>query len=254
MTEREHRLYAFLVSPTVAHEDAFLIFLVNDLASVAPCAGVSAELVCGNITELLPPCVRQFARRVGTAGKYVGNSLARRGTEEPSLHDGLHLVAPRHGDRIARYVYEHYVPVDGGKSLNQAVLTIRKTVFLAVMTLRILIVTFIKTAEEHHAVGVLCLLHRLSYKFMGSAGLVKPLLGNDSVVLANGIAHISTGIIYPYLIAETIAHSLYRERLTLRLQRGASASDGHHLYGVLTDDKHPMRLRSVERQQSAVVL
>ena len=69
------------------------------------------------------------------------------------------------------------------------------------MTLRILIVTFIKTAEEHHAVGVLCLLHRLSYKFIGSAGLVKPLLGNDSVVLADGVAHISTGIIYPYLIA-----------------------------------------------------
>ncbi|CCY64711.1 putative uncharacterized protein [Prevotella sp. CAG:1124] len=122
------------------------------------------------------------------------------------------------------------------------------------MTLRILVIALVKSAEHHHAVGLLGLRHGFGYQLVGSARVIEFLLGYHPVILAGGIAYVSTGILHAYLVAQQAAHALKRKGLALHLQRRAAAAYGHHLDRVLAHHEHTERLRGVKRQHSAIVL
>ena len=48
------------VRPAVAHEDAFLVFLVDDLVVFAPCAGIGIQGVGATLVERGVPGEGQF--------------------------------------------------------------------------------------------------------------------------------------------------------------------------------------------------
>ena len=86
------------------------------------------------------------------------------------------------------------------------------------MALGILVVALVKTSEEYHAVGVLCLLYGLGYQLVGRAGVVQLLLGYHAVVLAGGVADVSACVLNLYLVAQILAHALEGKGLALNFQ------------------------------------
>ena len=69
MSEGEKRFDLVLVSPSIAHEDVFLILLVNYLSVAAPCSGICSKGMRTILIQALHPREWQFAARIGIANE-----------------------------------------------------------------------------------------------------------------------------------------------------------------------------------------
>ena len=110
VTECKGRLDALLIGPAVTYIDAFLIFLINDVALragstfLAPGSRVGIECMSTCFLQRVDPCKRQLAARICIACKDACKGFAALRTDEPALYDAGNLSLPRHSYRIARDV------------------------------------------------------------------------------------------------------------------------------------------------------
>ena len=208
-----------------------------------------------HIVETVVPCERQFARGVRIAHENARERFSRLAADEPALHDGRHLVTPRHGHCIARDVDEHDILVHASERLNQLILTIGHVHVLAVVALGILIVALVQAAEDDDIIGTLSLGDCLGDEFAGRAVFGQRLLGHNAIVFTCGVTHIAAGIIYLDAgTSQACLQSFKRQNLMLHFERTAAAADGHHLDGVLADNQHTLGVVQVHGQDIALVL
>lgn len=87
------------------------------------------------------------------------------------------------------------------------------------MTLGILVIALVESAEEHHVVGLARLVYGLGYKLFGRAAVGKLLSCGHAVVFACDVAYISAGIVNLDVHAfETSLQTVERQFLMLRLE------------------------------------
>ena len=255
VTEGESRLFLLLVGPTVAHVDALAVLLVDNLVAVTPCAGIGVQCMGAHVLEVLVPGERQFARGVSIAHEHAGERVARLAADEPSLHDGGNLVAPGHRHGITRDIDKHDILVGACQCLDQSILTVGQVHRLAVVALGILVVALVQAAEDDDVVGLFGLSHGFGDEGVGTAAVGQRLTSGHAVVVAGGVAHIAAGIVHLDAGAcQTGLEAVERQNLVLCLERTAAAADGHHLDGILADDKHTLGLVQVDGQHVALVL
>src|SRR3712207_1260719 len=189
MAEGKERTGLVLVYATITHVNAFLVFLIYNLLIGPPCAGKGVELVCRHVVEGAGPREGQLTRWVGLSRQHVGDAMTGLGTDEPSLHNGVHTVSPRHGNGVARDIDNDEIAVCLGQSLNHTVLPIGEGIVLSVVSLAVLVVALVESSEEDNVVGLECLGHGVGDKLVGRAALAEVLTARYAVVRAIGVAY-----------------------------------------------------------------
>ncbi len=126
VAEGEQRFHLLLlIGPTVAHEDAFIILDVDDV--LAPFAGIFAQAVGRAVLQLHGEGERKLAAGIDITHEDGGKGTAGFGTQIPVLHDGRHLVHPRHGNGVAGDVDDNQILVRLGQCGDNGILTVRQT-------------------------------------------------------------------------------------------------------------------------------
>ena len=194
MTEGEERTHLLLVGPTIPHIDTLLVRLVDYLMVVAPRTRIGIQGMSTTVLQTLIPGEGQFAGRVHVAHQHRRQGLTGLGTDKPALHDGRHLVEPRHGDSIARDVDIDDVLVDREERLEELILSVRQTILATVVPLTVLIVALVKSTEEDDHIGLLGLGHCLCLQLLGRASLIERAPHGHTVVALDGVTDIATGI------------------------------------------------------------
>ena len=126
---------------------------------------------------------------------------------------------PGHCHGVARYVDVYHILVYGCQSLYQLVLSIRQFQTLAVIAFGVLAVTLVESAHEDDVVGTLGLLYGFAFQLFGRAVVAQVCIEAVARIAHDGVAHISAGIVYLYLVAQTSLESVERTYLALYLQR-----------------------------------
>ena len=160
------------------------------------------------------------------------------------MQHSRHLLNPRHCYSIARHIHIYHIVVNLCQRFNHTVLTVRQLQASTVGILAILPSTLVQASDKNHIIGCLCLFYRLSYKLISRTRISKILTGNHSI----------TGIINFSYTCKTGFQSVERRNLTLHLQRRASTTHSHHLYGILTYYKHLFLTVKLQRQYIAIIL
>ena len=261
VTECKGRLDAFLIGPAVTYIDAFLIFLINDVALRAgstfltPGSRIGVECMSTCFLQRVDPCKRQLAARVCIACKDACKGFAALRTDEPALYDAGNLSLPRHSYRIARDVDINEVSVCLSQSLDQLILMVWQLIMLAVVTLAVLEIALVQTAKHDDIVGCLCFLYGFGYQFSLAALVFQVLAGCNSIVVARYIAHIAAGIIYlDAVLAQACLQAIERRNLALYLERRRASAYGHHLDGILAHYQYALSLLGVDREHIVPVL
>ena len=123
------------------------------------------------------------------------------------------------------------------------------------MTLTVLIVALVQTAEHNHIIGTLCLLYSLSQQFFCAAGLGDATTYRHAVIALHRIADIATCVITLHTKLGTLGcQSVERQDLLLNLQRRRASANGHHLNGILAYHEDTLALGKIEGEQVALVL
>ena len=87
------------------------------------------------------------------------------------------------------------------------------------MTLTVLIITLVQSAEHDDIVGSLGLLHSLLYQLLRRTLIIEVLTRGHTIIIARHITHISTGKVHLYaLLLHTGPQALQRRYLMLHLQ------------------------------------
>ncbi len=242
MSEGEGGTRLLQVGPAVAHEDALLIFLVDNFLSLAPCAGEGIQGVCAHVRKACRPGEGELAAGVDVAHKNGRQCAARLAAQEPSLHDGGHLLRPGHRHGVARDVDVDGILVRLRQSGNELVLVVGQLHLLAVVPLAVLIVGLVEPAEDDDVVGSPGFLHGFADELVGGALVLKVLTRGDTVVAAAHVAHIAAGIVHLHLALQTVFQALQGRYLVLCLQAAGASAHGHHLDGILAHHEDALGL------------
>ena len=253
MAEGEERLHLLLhVRPTVAHKDAFVVLDIHRVLRAF--TRIFAQLVCGYVLQTDGEREGQLATGIDIAHQDGSQRMSGLRTEIPVLHDGRHLLHPRHGHSVAGDVHHDESRVGGSQGFNHPVLTVRQAQGSAVGILAILSGTLVQAPDEDDIISILGLSHSLGNQFFGSTVVLQVLAGHHTVVFAAGVAHIAADIHYLGFIAHTLADALQGRHLALHLQRRASAAHCHHLDRILADHDNLLGTLQVDGQKVAGVL
>ena len=243
MTEGEESGNLLCVVPTIAHEDVFLVLLLDAIAGV----GHLVKGMCGTIRQLRGEGERQLATGTNRTAHHVGQGPSSHRTEIPALHDGGHLVYPRHFHGIAGEEHQYQVGIDGLDLFDQLVLAERQSIFQAVATLAILEVVLVQATDHNDQVGFLGLGHGL-----GTQG-IHHILGN----LVDLPVHGTTGSIAPgilHLVAIQLAQAVQRGYHVLHFQLGGTAALVQQAHGIVAHHEDTLILRGVDGQQGVALL
>ncbi len=122
------------------------------------------------------------------------------------------------------------------------------------MSLTVLIIALVETADDDHVVSLACLGDSIGDELLARAGVCQILPGRHTIIGAGGITDIPTLILHGGHILESGLQAVERRDLPLSLQRRRTATDGHHLDGILAHDEHLRMSGQLERKHSATVL
>src|SRR5574344_3051257 len=147
-------------------------------------------------------------------------------------------MSPRHGNSITRDIHIDQILVCFSQSFYHAVLIVRQFIRFAVMTFAILIVTLIQSAKEDDIVSFSSFSHSITNQFVLRTFLCKVLTRGYAIISTRSITYISTFVIHLDSCAQTGLQTIERRNFTLCLQRRGSTTDGHHLDGILANDKN----------------
>ena len=241
------------VGPAIAHEDIFLVFLVDNLLAFAPSAGIGLQRVGTTLFKICIPREGQLATWVHIAQQHIGQSVSGFRTDEPSLHDCRHLAKPRKGGTVAGNVHIDKAWVGSYECFHQAILRIRQVVLLAVDALAVLTPALVESTEHNHHIGLASLADGLTDEFVLRTLVAELVIANgDAVETLDGVTHIAAGIVDGELRIESGElrdEAVEGYYLALYLQRRRAAADGHHLDGILAHDQYLLTVREVEGQQ-----
>ena len=258
MAEREQRGGLFFVSPAVSHENILIVIFRNRVAPLfrgrkSICvAGIFPTGMRSHVFKFNGESKRKFPRRIHITCKHIGYGIPGLRTYEPALHHSGHTLNPRHSNRIARNIDHNKVLVNLGKLLYQTVLAIRQTEPFTVGILAVLMRSLVQTSYKNHIIGIFRRSHGFGKHFLSTA-VIGNILHFHAVLLCNRIPHITTRINNLHTIACSMLQPLKRRNLPTGFQRRTSATYGHHLYGILTNNSDFLLPVEFQRQQIPLI-
>ena len=89
-------------------------------------------------------------------------------------------------------------------------MTIRQTVFLAVVSLAVLIIALVETADDDHVVSLACLGDGIGDELLARAAVRQILTGRHTIIGTGGITDISTLILHGGHILESGLQAIER--------------------------------------------
>ena len=170
------------------------------------------------------------------------------------MYDGGNLLLPRHFHSVAGDVHIDEVFVDFCQGIDEFFLSVGQCILLAIVAFAVLEIALVESTEHDDVVCFLGFLYGFCQQDVSRPVLYDAAAYGYAVVALYGIAYIATGKVYFDVLAQTCGESVERDDLLLNLQRGGSASDGHHLQSILADDEHALGLGEVHGQHAFVVL
>ena len=159
-------------------------------------------------------------------------------TIEPRLHESGHLLEPRHSVGVTAEDNDRQIAVGFSQGANEFVLTVRQVVLQPVVTLRVLVVGFVQSADEQYDIRLFGSSHGFGCEFGRCAAVAKVLTGSHTVVLAANVAHVAAYITnLGTRLCGALAYALQRRNLVLRLERTGAAAYSHLFDGILAYHK-----------------
>ena len=159
-------------------------------------------------------------------------------TVEPRLHESGHLLEPRHSVGVTAEDNDRQIAVRFSQGANEFVLTVRQVVLQPVVTLRVLVVGFVQSADEQYDIRLFGSSHGFGCEFGRRTAVAKVLTGSHTVVLAANVAHVAAYVTYlGTRLCGALAYALQGRNLVLRLERTGAAAYSHLFDGILAYHK-----------------
>ena len=119
------------------------------------------------------------------------------------------------------------------------------------MTLTVLMIALVQSTYKDDHISLTGFLDSLLQEFFLRAHLIETAAYGDTIVTLYGVAHIATSII-DLGIGETRTDTVEGKNLLLHLQRGGTATYGHHLDGIFTDHQNLLLSCRINRQHRSL--